>query len=415
MTDRSSATRTVGYLISQYPAVNHTFILREVMALRRQGLDLQTVSIRMSDRPLGSLSADETEEYRRTFSVVGAGALHALGANLRVALRRPLAYLRGLGYAWKLSRGTPSLVVRYTLYFIEAVVAGDLFERRGVSHIHTHFASTVVLLLARVFPVSFSMTLHGSGEFDDVVGFHVAEKVAGATFVSTISHYASSQVMRASDPTHWHKVSALRLGVDPGAFPARQAPERMGSEPFRLVFVGRLAPAKAQFMLIEAVALLRDRGRRVVLTLVGEGPARPGLEALVRERNLGAEVTLVGACNHDRVADYYRQSDAFVLGSFAEGVPVVLMEAMAMEMPCIATWIAGIPELIENGVDGLLVAPADPVALADAVVCLMDDPTLARRLGAAGRQKVIGKYHLERNTERLGDEFRRLLSAGSSH
>jgi glycosyltransferase involved in cell wall biosynthesis len=415
MGDQLPSALNIGYLISQYPAVNHTFILREVQYLRRHGFELHTASIRDSDRPLAALSSDEAEEYRRTFSIVGAGALHAVVVNLRAAVRRPLAYLRGLGYAWRLTRGTPRLVARYTLYFVEAVVAGSYFERRGVRHVHTHFSSTVLLLLSRMFPVTYSMTLHGPMEFDDVVGFHIAEKVAGALFVATISHYASSQVMKASDPSHWHKVTTLRLGVDPTAFAARHPPPRTVNAPFRLVFVGRLAPAKAQFMLIEAVAILRDRGRRIALTLVGEGPARPRLVALVKERDLDAEVKLVGACNHDRVAAFYRDSDAFVLGSFAEGVPVVLMEAMAMEVPCIATWIAGVPELIENGVDGLLVAPADPLALAEAIVRLIDDPELARRLGAAARRKVVTKYNLEINTERLGDEFRRRVVASPAH
>jgi glycosyltransferase involved in cell wall biosynthesis len=410
MSERASIVPKIGYLISQYPAVNHTFILREVLVLRRQGLDLHTVSIRQSDRAIDALSAEEAEECRRTFVVMGAGVVHALRANLRVAIRRPITYLSGLCYAWKLSRGTPVLIGRYTLYFVEAIVAGDFFEQRGVSHIHTHFSSTVLLLLGRVFPVTYSMTLHGPTEFDDAVGFHIGEKVAGATFVSTISHFGSSQVMRASDPKHWHKVTALPLGVDPEAFSARQPAGFKADDFYRLLFVGRLAPAKAPFMLVDAITELRDRGRRVTLTLVGEGPARPELETVVRDRDLGSRVRLVGACNHDRVSAFYHQSDAFVLGSFAEGVPVVLMEAMAVELPCIATWIAGIPELIEDGVDGLLVAPADPVALADAVERLMEDPAFAKRLGAAGRQKVLRKYHLDHNTERLGEEFRRRLT-----
>jgi colanic acid/amylovoran biosynthesis glycosyltransferase len=148
---------------------------------------------------------------------------------------------------------------------------------------------------------------------------------------------------------------------------------------------------------------------------VGEGPSRPALEKLIGERGLSAQVQLSGACNHDKVVDFYRISDAFILGSFAEGIPVVLMEAMAMELPCIATWIAGIPELIDNGVDGLLVPPADPVALADAVERLMEDPELIRRIGAAGRSKILSSYHLVRNTESLGMTFRKCLSAGPNN
>jgi colanic acid/amylovoran biosynthesis glycosyltransferase len=405
----------LGYLISQYPAVNHTFVLREVLALRRAGLDPCTVSIRRTDRPAEMLSADEADEYRRTFCVLGAGLAHAVLANLRTLLRHPVAYVRALAYAWRLTRGTPRLLVTYSAYFVEAVVAGDYFGRQGVTFIHTHFSSTILLILARIFPVRYSLTLHGPGEFADVVGFHISDKVAAATFVATISRFGSSQVMAACDPVHWHKVRTLRLGVDPQAFPPRTLPTRLAGDAFRLVFVGRLAPVKAQHMLIEAVSQLRDRGRNVLLTLVGEGPDRAALERLIAERGLSREAQLSGACNHDKVADFYRNSDAFILASFSEGVPVVLMEAMAMELPCIATWVMGIPELIDNGVDGLLVPPADPVALADAVERLMDDPELTRRIGSAGRAKILSRYDLDRNTESLSATFREYLSVGQNH
>jgi len=401
----------LGYLVSQYPAVNHTFVLREVLALRELGFDISVVSIRQCDRPAESLSTDEAAESRRVYSVLGAGALQIFATNLRVLLRRPWGYLRGLGYAWKLTRGTPRLLLAYSAYFAEAVVAGDYFERNGVLSVHTHFSSTVALIMARVYPIKYSLTVHGPGEFADGVGFHLSEKVAGATFVATISHYGSSQVMIACDPKYWRKIHTLRLGVDTVAFPPRAPRSRSSSDAFKLVFVGRLAPVKAQQILIEALAILRDRGRNAALTLVGEGPSRAALEALVQERHLSANVELVGACNHDRIADFYRDCDAFALASFAEGVPVVMMEAMAMEVPCIATWITGIPELVDAGVDGLLVPPADPTALADAVEQLMDNPDLAASLGAAGRVKVLSKYHLTKNTQELAKVFRGYLPA----
>jgi len=400
----------LGYLVSQYPALSHTFVLREVLTLRRCGIDVRVVSVRECDRPMTALSPDEAEEAQRTFSVIGAGAIHALLANVRVLCRHPLGYLSGLLYAWSLSRGTPRLLVRYTWYFLEAVVAGNYFERHAVADIHTHFSSTVVLILARVFRVRYSLTVHGSGEFVDVVGFHLAEKVAGAHFVATIGQYGMSQVMNASNSAHWHKVVVLPLGVDVDAFRPK-AREREPEGPFRLLSVGRLSAPKGYPMLIEAVVLLRGRGRNVRLTLVGDGPERDTLEKLIALRAVGDAVRLAGACNHDRLADYYDASDAFVLSSFLEGVPVVLMEAMAMELPCVATWITGIPELIDQGVEGLLVAPASAAALATAVERLMDDPDEARRLGAAARRKVIAKYDLATNVGRLATEFRaRLLS-----
>jgi glycosyltransferase involved in cell wall biosynthesis len=396
----------LGYLVSQYPALSHTFVLREVLALRRHGFDVRVVSVRKCDRPIAALSADEAQEAKRTFSVIGAGRAHALLAAIRVLCRHPLGCLRGLLYAWSLSRGTPRLLLMYSLYFLEAVVAGEQFERQGVTHIHTHFSSTVLLILARIFRVRYSLTAHGSGEFVDVVGFHLAAKVAGAVFVATVGQYGMSQVMNASDPAHWHKVVALPLGVDVEAFRPRSASERSQSEPFSLLSVGRLSPPKGYPILIEAVVLLRARGRNVTLTLVGEGPERATLESLIARRDLGDCVRLAGACNHERLPDYYGSSDAFVLSSFLEGVPVVLMEAMAMELPCVATWITGIPEIIEQDVEGLLVPPASASALAEAVERLMEDPAGARRLGSAARRKVLAKYHLEHNVERLAEEFR---------
>jgi glycosyltransferase involved in cell wall biosynthesis len=400
----------LGYLVSQYPAQSHTFVLREVLALRRRGVDVRVVSVRDCDRPITALSADEAEEAKRTFSVIGAGSVHALLANIRVLCGHPIGYLRGLLHAWALSRGTPRLLVMYTFYFLEAVVAGDYFERQRVTDIHTHFSSTVLLILARIFRVRYSLTAHGSGEFVDVVGFHLAEKVAGAVFTATVGQYGMSQVLNASDPAHWHKVVVLPLGVDVEAFRPRRALERDLNGAFRLLTVGRLSAPKGYPIVIEAVVLLRGRGRNVRLTLVGDGPERATLEKLIALRELGDCVRLAGACNHDRLAGYYESSDAFVLSSFLEGVPVVLMEAMAMELPCVATWITGIPEIIEKDVEGLLVAPASAGAIADAVERLMDDPDEARQFGIAARRKVLAKYDLERNVERLAEEFRARLA-----
>jgi colanic acid/amylovoran biosynthesis glycosyltransferase len=216
--------------------------------------------------------------------------------------------------------------------------------------------------------------------------------------------------MNASDPTHWHKIVALPLGVGTHAF--SPGPPREGSrgERFGLISVGRLSTPKGYPLLIEAVDRLRARGRDVELALVGEGPARSGIETRSRQRNLGGQVSFVGACNQDRVADYCRESDTFVLSSFPQGVPAVLMEAMAIEPPCVATWMTGIPEIIKRDVQGPLVPPASPAALADAIERIMDDPDSARRLGSAGRQKILSKYHLGRNVERLAQEFRELVA-----
>ena len=401
----------MGYVVSQYPATNHTFILREIRTLRRLGVDVCVVSIRKPDRAPSALSPEEAEELSLTYSVLGAGMGNALLVHLRMLATSPLAYIGALFYALGLAGSHFRKAGQYLLYFGEAVVAGDFLVRKGIRHTHTHFSSTVTLMLAKLFPISFSATIHGPDEFNDVVGFHMAEKVAAANFISTISHYAASQIMKASDPQYWNKVQVLPLGVDPNAFLPR--PQPSGRAAFECVCVGRLAPAKAHLILFAAIGRLVAQGRtNIRLTVVGGGPAQASLEAAIAAGNLEPYIRMVGPCNQDRVLEFYRHANVFTLASFAEGVPVVLMEAMAMEIPCVTTWITGVPELIRADVDGLLIAPADAEALAAAIARLMDDPELCVRLGRSGRIRVLECYNLERNTERLEQVFRRYLLPG---
>ena len=174
-------------------------------------------------------------------------------------------------------------------------------------------------------------------------------------------------------------------------------------------FTARLAAAKAQHILIAAIGRIVALGHsQIRLTLVGDGPERVALQETAARHQVTPYVTFAGACNHDRVIEYYTQTHVFAMASFAEGVPVVLMEAMAMEIPCVATWVMGIPELIENEVNGLLVPPADVGALANALMRLMNDPSLAEHMGKAARQKVLADFDLSRNTEKLALAFQEL-------
>jgi glycosyltransferase involved in cell wall biosynthesis len=326
-----------------------------------------------------------------------------------------VAYVAGLWNALRLAQANLPKTISNLLYFAEAVVAGHYMQRRGLRHLHTHYASTVALLMARVFPLSFSATIHGSAEFEDVAGFYVAEKIARARFICGISRYGLSQLMKASDPQYWNKLEVCPLGIDPDVFSPSARLENVGDREsvgrIELLCVGSLAPAKGYHVLLAAMDRLAGKGHRLLhLRLVGDGPERGALERTIAERGLQNNVTLEGACNQSRVLEFYRQADLFVLASFAEGVPVVLMEAMAMEIPCVATWITGIPELIRHGVDGWLIPPADEEQLAAAIALLVDDPELRQRLGKSARARVEEKYNLARNTAQLGEIYRRRLS-----
>lgn len=397
----------VAYLVSRYPAISHTFILREVVELRRLGMEIETVSINPPDRSTERLSEVERSEAARTYCLKAAGKasiLVALGAELAA---NPLGCLKGFAMALRLGGGSALATLWRLFYLVEAILVGRWMRDRGIRHLHVHFATpaaTVALLTAKVFGIRFSLTVHGPDEFYDVTEFHLREKIESASFICTIGSYCRSQLMRLSDPSHWSKIVVSPLGVDPGIF--RPTAKGAGDGPeFQILCVGRLVAAKGQAVLVEAVAKLLREGRRIRLTLAGDGPDRGRLEAAAKEFGIEEHCEFLGGVNPDAVRALYETTQLFALPSFAEGIPVVLMEAMAMEVPCISTFVNGIPELIDSGEEGLLVCPADGAALTQAIARLMDNAALARSLGEAGRRKVMAKYDLNRNVAHLRSIF----------
>lgn len=397
--------RAVAFLMSQHPAINHALLLREVRQLRELGLNIRVASIRGPDRPLERLTAEERAEAKETYYVKTQGFRRALTDNLYVLLSRPAAYLRGLVYALRIGNFHPRRTALLLAYFTEAVLVGRWMERNGLTRVHAQYCSTVALLAWKIFPVEISVGFHGPDEFEDVAGFRIREKVAACRFVRAISYYSRSQLMKSSAAEDWDKIEIAYLGVDPESFAPRRF--RPDPDPLEVLCVGRVAPVKAQRMLIAAVEMLARQGKSVRLNIAGGGPDREALAAMVRAHGLDQHVILHGWVSEPELNELYRNADVFALASFAEGVPGVLMEAMAMEIPCVATWITGVPELIRNGRDGLLVAPSDAEALAEAIGQLADDADLRLRLGKAGRQRVMEKFHLRRNAEILAACFRR--------
>ena len=394
------------YLISKYPAVSHTFILREVVALRQRGIEIEVASINAAPSR-NQLTPVEQSEADTTFFVKGVGVLGALKSALWLAFRRPLGLFRGLIFAIGLGGTDIRRTLMCFFYYIEAVILARWMMERSSNHLHVHFATqaaTVALILTRIVPITLSLTVHGPDEFFDVRSFYLAEKIATAEFVACISFFAQSQLMKLAPGRYWHKFEVARLGVDCSHFTPRQF--RALPDCFELLCVGRLVPAKGQRVLIHAIKILVEDGRKLRLSFVGEGPDRVELERMVRDNSLSAYIRFEGAINQDRIQDYYAATDIFALASFAEGIPVVLMEAMAMEIPCVATSINGIPELIRDGIDGLLVAPSDVAGMARTLARLMDDPLLRESLGKAGRLRVQNEYEIAKSADRLADVFR---------
>jgi glycosyltransferase involved in cell wall biosynthesis len=296
------------------------------------------------------------------------------------------------------------------IYLLEAVAAGWTFHRLGIRYVHTHFSSTVTLLAREVFGFEMSMTVHGPDEFLDVKGFGMERKVSASRFVVTISEYGRSQILREVGPEYWNRVHVCRLGVDSDYF-AIQANRSTRDREFTVLCVARLAPVKAQRVLMDAVSRLRRDGFEVKLRLVGGGPDRAALECLAASLGISDDVHFEGVCSQQKVRELCEAADCFVLASFAEGIPVALMEAMALGLPCVATWVNGVPELVEQGISGVLVAPGNADELAAAISTLLRSPEKRAELGRAARKRIVDQYDLRRNVRRLAEMHARASEA----
>lgn len=416
LTEEFAEPVRMAYLVSTYPAVSHTFILREVRRLRGANFEIHTSSINLPDCSAKGMTLEEQEEAAETFYIKREGIRGAAIAHMSVLRKSPKAYFAGLWFALKLAGTDLQRLTFAVFYFVEAVILGRWMESRGLTHLHVHFAnaaSTVGLIASRTFPIGFSLTVHGPDEFYDASGLRLAEKIAGASFVCCIGQFARSQLMKLSPPSQWDKLEIGPLGVDPQRF----SPRRFRSSPsrFEILCVGRLVPSKGQLVLIAAIERLVKTTPNLRLRLVGDGPERESLERAIAAANLGSYVVLEGSVNQDRIQEFYRQADIFVLASFAEGIPVVLMEAMAMEIPCVSTFVAGIPELIRNETDGILVPPSDDLALATAIKRLIEDSALRHRLGVAARRRVMEKYDLDRSVTHLAEIFVNRIGRDRAH
>lgn len=399
----------IAYLASQYPAVTHTFILREVQQLRQLGIAIRTASVKPAVPSPHGFTEAELQETAATFYVKTRSPLRLLLDHAACFALRPRAYISGLLMALHLAGPDLEAVAHHLAYFGEAIPIGEWMRRNALGHLHVHFANaaaTAAMLIRKTYGIPYSISVHGYDEFYDTGFYRLREKIENAAFICCISRFCRSQLMKTSSRDHWDKMELCPLGVDPEVF---QPHHGAGGDVFRIVCVGRLIQTKGQGILLDAVAILVGRGRRVHADFLGDGPDRRAFEEQAARLHIGPHVTFHGSVNQPRVLESVAGADVFALPSFAEGVPVSLMEAMAMEVPCISTTVAGISELIESGQDGILVPPSDPDLLAEAIETLIGNPELRLELARAGRRKVVAKYNLRANVEHLASVFERRL------
>jgi colanic acid/amylovoran biosynthesis glycosyltransferase len=410
----SLINRVIAYITTGYPALSHTFILREVEALRRRGAEISTTSVHRASSD-GLLSEADRHAFATTYALLPPRWRDVARAHLLAAVKHPHALWSTLRLALKLGRPGWRGRLWQVFYFGEAVTAWAHWRRLGIRHVHAHFMavpSDVALLashlgrLADSGPTSWSFTVHGMIEVWDVQSSRLAEKVRRAEAVVCISDFTRSQLMALVEEHHWPKLRVIRCGVRPTQYSGIGEPPP--GRP-RILSVGRLVPEKGQSLLLRALALLAERGVDAELELVGDGPNREKLGRLAAELGLEDRVRFAGAIGQDAIAAHYESATLFCLPSFCEGIPVVLMEAMACRRAVIATAVSGVRELVRDGDTGVLVSPGREDELADALQMLIADAALRRRLGDAAQRHVARRYDVDDSATQLSMLFAEVM------
>lgn len=397
--------KRIAYLVNQYPLVSHSFIRREIAAVERTGAEeIARYSLRRGEQ--GFVDPADCAEAEKTRVVLEVGAMGLVRATLRVALARPRRFLAALALTGKVGHRSDRGLLRHLVYLAEACVLFRAFREGGVEHVHAHFGTNAaaVAMLCRVLGgPPYSFTIHGPLEFDKAPLLGLPEKIARASFVVAITSFCRSQIFRNCSEEQWKKVHVVPCGVDSGFFD--RPPEPVPSAP-RLVFVGRLADHKAPGLLVEAVSQLQRRGIPFDLTFVGDGELRSQIEDAIARGGLCEHVRVIGFADEETVRKHICEARALVLPSFAEGLPVVIMEALALGRPVVSTYVAGIPELVESGSCGWLVPAGSLDHLTAALQEVLEAPVeRLEAMGREGRARVLAQHDVARCGRILADLF----------
>ena len=392
----------ITYFINHYPKVSHSFVRREILALERQGFVVQRIALRGWRDSLPD--EEDRQEQKRTHYVLRGGLWGLLLPTVRAMLRTPSRFFAAAALAVKMSRNSDRPLPYHLIYVAEACRILEWLVGFGSVRLHAHFGTNsaeVAMLVRALGGPPYSFTVHGPDEFLRPIGLD--EKVRRSAFVVAISNFGRSQLFLRSRHADWPKVKIVHCGLEK-SFYEDASPTR---GPPRLICVGRLCEAKGQLLLIEAAALLADKGIAFELVLVGDGPMRQEIEDLVQKSGLGARVRITGWISSSEVREEILAARALVLPSFAEGLPVVIMEAMALRRPVLSTYVAGIPELVRHGQEGWLVPAGAVRELAEAMeACLASSIDDLRRLGDAAQSRALVRHCADTEAGKLAELFR---------
>jgi colanic acid/amylovoran biosynthesis glycosyltransferase len=387
------------YLVNQYPSPSHTFIREEARALERLGLQVLRVAIRRN--PMELIDERDRQERQKTEYILGRH-FFILSSFFSCAAHHPVRLFKAAVRTASLALRAKSKVGAHLFYLLEACALAVIAKRNGVKHIHAHFgtnSAAVALLASTISSVPFSFTVHGPDEFDQPIQLSLDTKIACAKFTAAISDFTRSQLLRWAPHSEWSNIHVVRCGLSPEYISS--VPETADASAI-FVSVGRLTPQKGQALLIEAfrsVAACRPDSK---LWIVGDGELRPELEALISEYNLGSCVELKGWMTGADIRACLNASRAFVMSSFAEGLPVAIMEAMAHRRPVISTNVAGIAELVVDNTNGWLIPAGTQDQLTAAMIRALDlSDEEIKAMGQRGRELAVERHDPDRNAKQL--------------
>ncbi len=395
---------TIAYILNTYPQPSHSFIRRELAALEAGGLEVSRIAMRRPTMPL--VDPLDIAEEEKTDYVLEAGALSLGWAVIKQMVSKPGRFAKAGCTAWRLGAKSSVGRLRHLIYLAEACDVVARAHANGIRHTHAHFgtnATTVAMLAHHLGGPSYSFTVHGPEEFDAPDGLGLPEKMRDAAFTVAISHFGRSQLSRWVAASHWPRLNVVHCGIDPVKFPD---PSTVPKGTPRLVSIGRFSEQKGQLVLIEAMAKIAAQHPKAHLTLIGDGDMRPEIEAAITQYGVHEHVALTGWLSEEDVRSELAIAQALVMPSFAEGLPMVIMEAMAAGRPVIATYIAGIPELVLDGQTGWLVPAGDVAALVAAVDRLaVTSVTDLSKMGQLGRTRALERHDVTTEAAKLSALF----------
>ena len=399
--------KTILYILTHFPVSTETFILNELRQVKKQNLNYYLMAFHLNKSLLVQKPYSEIEaiEIPRPFSPEIFKAFLWANIKNRSLVREMLTQK----YCKKIH------------HFFQSLYLAKWAEEHNIKHIHAHYAyhsTEAARVISKLTGISYSFTAHANDIFKSP--WQMEQKIKDATFCATCTGYNAKYLkenyLTSSNTSDNNKIFKVYHGIDLKLFKPLPRPNITDDKKVKLISVARLREKKGFIYLIDAIQILKDRGIPINLTIIGEGPERQRLEKRIETLGLKNNIQLIGAVSHQEVRDYLQDSDIFVLpciiasDNSRDGIPNVILEAMAMELPVISTWVSAIPEAVEHEKTGLLVHPKDPEGIANAVIQLYKTPKKRVLYGKAGRKKVKVEFDLTKNTQILVNLFEEVIN-----